>query len=399
MRTIKKKVLDKNKSRSKQSKRLGIVKSKQSNKKRLVKKCKGTKRPFRWLLIYYTIYSHEYADFVKRVLPYIESTKKKCRNVAFDLISISRTYGGSRSIDPSTTNGYSVISYSPGQKQFKVAMDPCEDITACIQKMLNAQFNRSKGRGYDGIMYSGHSNGIAMGYDRDQVLENIDLASILRKEVKRTHRKLEVVAFDSCYQGTLATIFDFRKVTKYIMASPSYHDHRSVIEADTFFQKPAGMSVIDWLKSITDSYVQKADRLHHIDYPIMNNIFSGPAIGRLGNYITKSRLYDTLKFTKGTQIFHDDPNLHDLERALDKSERRKDVPTAVKAKIRRAKILFRKSVVHAPHNPKNKLATVFPKLAVHSYLPDYVDSEVVCRMKYFGKTKACKVKKSKKSKE
>lgn len=339
---------------------------------------------FRWLLIYFTLYANEVRDYKKRVLPFLKKSRHS-KTVGFDMISISRTNGGLKSANRGN-DGYEVISYSPGQG-FKTRIDPCNSLSGCITAMFDEQVKRH-GCGYDGVMYSGHSNGFAMGYDKYQVLENVDFAKILRQQVKRVGKKFECLAFDSCFQGTLESLYDFRSVAKYIMASPSYHDHRSLIEAGNFFAKRSSESVLTWLKRITDSYVNKAERMSHIDYPIMNNIFSAPQLGKLGTFIYKNKLQNVLTFSKQTQVYHDDDSQHDLAKAMALTLK-KDIPKSLRLKIIKAQNMMKKAVIYAPFNPKNKLAKHFPELTIHSYIPDYVDKSVACKPRLYKSTAAC----------
>lgn len=357
---------------------------------RYKKRCNTKGAPFKWLLVYYTVFQEEYNDFVTMILPHLRQAPKFCKNVAFDMIHVARTQGGTKALQG---NGYTVFSYKPGDRSLRVKKSKCKTIAGCIPKMFAEQRKKYR-RNYDGIMYSGHSNGIALGKDEYEAIAAIDLRKLLLSEVKKSRgKKFKVLAFDSCYMGTLASLYEFRRCATHILAAPTYHDGRSLITGLTFFQKDKSVSDYQWLKSVVADYVFNVPRVFVSTYPILTSLLSAKALGRLVDYLIKSGLWKSLKFPRSSIIYHDDSNLCDIDAVFWSTY--KTASSQTKTKLRKASALLKKTILYSPYNPENHKARIFPRLSIHRSVPTYVDRDVVCGktgMSYFNRT-GCTLKK------
>lgn len=96
------------------------------------------------------------------------------------------------------------------------------------------------------------------------------------------------------------------------------------------------------------------------------SLYDSSAIRRLGSY--SIGIYKELQFDNASIIFHDDDNLHDVEKVFENRPR--------------GILLLNKAVVYSPaHSQQPKMFS--SSLAIHSGLPDYVDESECLKLTMF----------------
>ncbi len=233
-------------------------------------------------------------------------------------------------------------------------------------------------------MVCSHANGITIGHDKKPLMEITDLLNLCRKYLIETEAKIFI--FDTCYMGSLESLYEISKISDYILATASYHDG-----AYTFLQCPDVFikhdDLVIWLAKLGNWYLSKARTYSKkLNYAVQWAIYSSEDIEKLGDYMLKSKLYGKLEFSQDTIIFNDDVNLHNFEEVLNytlSDPKNKKL----RKKINHAKLLLLKSYVYFDFAECDKKHNIrFCKMSIHENLPRYLPNEFNCKLELFAKT-------------
>lgn len=198
---------------------------------------------FYWLSVYSSVLVKEDKYFTTRITDRLtRASKQPDTNVAIDLLYYSTSHWGRVTIRPPI-----LIQMRPGKKVKIRRISGTISATKYISKMIS-KFYRLYGKMYDGFVYSGHSNGIYIGTRKAYLANLSDLKQALTLRVGGVVKKLKVIAFDSCYDGCLESLYELATVCKYMLATPSYHGDQSYLELSGFYRTKS--SIVKYLKNL-----------------------------------------------------------------------------------------------------------------------------------------------------
>ncbi len=156
-----------------------------------------------------------------------------------------------------------------------------------------------KGR-YNGFIYAGHSSGYLLGREESPLLSLLDLISCF-------HRRFEVAIFDTCYMNTLETLYQLQRLSRYLVATPSFYEDDSVLETQAFYLHDftKDQDIQKYLKGIIDEFVIKKQKEDNtIRLSLIDNDHIDPIVKSVQNL--------HLIFNKESIVHPEDPQLHHL---------------------------------------------------------------------------------------
>lgn len=330
-------------------------------------------KPFKWFVLYISSNLHEHKYFVRKVIPYLQQLdNKQLNNVEMDVIYMGKKKNASEFIE----NRFIKIRKStPYFKQRISTKNIALDILA---KKLK--------KPYDAIMLCSHSNGVTIASDENIIIEVVELVEICKKYVIEKNKKLEFFVCDCCYMGSLESLYQLSFIANYVLATSSYHDGKySFIECPQVYNYHDDNII--WLSKFSNWYLNMSNHYSgKLDYQIQWSIYSSKDIQELGNYLIDNDLHKELIFNKSSVIYWDDDNLHNFDIVIKNTIRKK--PT-LKNKLNKLYLLYFKSFVYYLNNVDCDCKVKSCPMSVHKNLPEYINNDINCKLKYFN-TVFCK---------
>jgi len=333
---------------------------------------------FRWISFYITSIKSEYDYFYNTIVPMYESLNKSTiKNVEVDILFVGRSKSNKELLELA-------IFYVRDKAPFFTKETIVEDIS--IEDMI-VRLTTYQPKIYNGIILSAHANGITVGIDTCPIIEIVEFAKLCERYIV-TKKKLDYIIFDSCYMGSIESLYEFAHLCKYMLATPSYHDAgRTMIESPQLYIRYTDTLI--WLSMIANWYIMQSESYAAKRTSIIQwVIYSSEDLIKLTDYLTKSDLYEkfvykesaVIYFNKEDKYYHDE-NLYSISNVLD--DTLIEHPE-LKKKIDHAKLLLLKSYHYYCKAEGQKFESSV--LAIHNGLPDYLSNTFNCKLKIFAKT-------------
>jgi hypothetical protein len=101
------------------------------------------------------------------------------------------------------------------------------------------------------FIYSGHSDGIIISYQRTYIMNLQDLSTLV---LSINGKKFDLFIADTCLLGSLNALYQLRICTKYVLASPSYCDYLSFLQTKSVFK--FHRSIVTYSKNLINEMIR-----------------------------------------------------------------------------------------------------------------------------------------------
>lgn len=148
-------------------------------------------------------------------------------------------------LDLSKRNKVRILKFE--NQQVQESFDQVQSVQELVS-LFQTKWNREYKKNI--FIYSGHSDGIIISHHRMYVMNLADL-SILIQSIRG--KIFDLFIADTCLLGSINALDKLRSCTKYVLASPSYCDYLSFLEAKYLYQSNA--SILKYVKNLVKEMI------------------------------------------------------------------------------------------------------------------------------------------------
>lgn len=318
---------------------------------------------FKWFILYTCRLKEDHNRVNLKILPFIYDSMK---NSSFDF-EFNYIYLRSAQELKKYDFQYDIYNFKKIGNEIQLDETSINQDTFDLKDWIKEIFPET----CDGIIISGHSNGITFEHS------DVDIVSLSKIFGKKQKRK--IIIFDTCYCGSIETLFEIGKQFKYAIATPSYYVGRSILEMDSFyFEDNIQNDPIFWMKQVCNQLISTDRSYSRVEYPIEIAIYDLEMLCKMVEFMEKNHLWRKLQYdNKCLSIAkkHDD-NLYNLQCIIRNSFSGKILNQFLK--------LHQKTVIDCIYHSLQNLQITLLGIRMET-LPNYEEESIICKMKLFKK--------------
>lgn len=314
---------------------------------------------FKWFILCTCRLKQDHDRFESKVFPFIFDSMK---HSSFDF-NFNYLYRRSHQELSLHDNKYEIVSFRKKGNKYQFKKSERNKDNFNVLEWIEEIFTQSS----NGVIISGHSNGITFEHSS---LDIVQINKIFGK------RKREIIIFDTCYCGSIETLYEVSNNFKFSIATPSYYVGRSLLEMTTFYIE--NDDLIYWMRTICNELISKDRSYSRVEYPIEIVIYDLKELSILVDYIEENNLWKKLKYNNSClSISREyDDNLYSLECIIEKSFSGKVLEKFSK--------LLKKTIINCIYHGLQDYPLTLLGIRLQS-LPDYEDPDITCQLKLFKK--------------
>lgn len=177
------------------------------------------------------------------------------------------------------------------------------DLTDIVTIFLQLQSEKGK----NVFIYSGHSDGLILGYKHIYFISMDDFSEIILGVLGK---KCDLVWGDACLMGNISSLHSLKNATKYLIASPMYYNYDSVLELKNLYRYREDDSMFDYSKRMIDEYMRNQRKKFIYKYFMVNIVLyeMNLYVSKLVNIIMKHKdrfEYDLCSMSKRDYYYLD----------------------------------------------------------------------------------------------
>lgn len=217
-----------------------------------------------WTILFYTCAANNLEEYAFKDLAKLLASQIENDAVSVHMLMHTNTYGSWRITIEGNSSETTSVNMAPIDAP---DMSNLENLIQFIQQSVK----KSPARRY-ALIFQGHGSGWYLTMEEGKSVS----AAKIAQAIKQTGVDFEIIGFDMCLMAGMETIYEFRKIARYIIACEDYGPWEGLVDPGLLREFSTEADTVNILKFMSDHFISRNEVDENDDPADMSIIATSP---------------------------------------------------------------------------------------------------------------------------